>query len=207
MTEAEFFRALKDADLIKARKVLRSLEGALPRTRTLYLQGILLENAGDFTAALKKYDLALVMHLSDPDIWFAKARTLERLGRRDMAKRAVERAIKLSPRDPGPHVLNGRLLLNLKAYDLAMTEAKTALDSAPENIGALLLYGILISLVDQDYAMALSQFDKVLTLDEDNSEAWTNRGIVLREIGDRDGSLYSLRRALTKKQTGFAMNF
>lgn len=197
MTEVDFHQALKEGDLIKARKVLRDLEGSLPRTRSLFLQGILLEKAGDHSGAVKKYDLALVTHLSDPDIWFAKARALDRMGRRDMAKRAVERAIKLSPRDPEPRVLHGRLLLNLKAYDRAMTEAIAALEAAPENTGALLLYGILLSLIEQDYLKALAQFDKVLALDEDNSEAWTNRGIVLRQIGDRDGSLYSLKRALT----------
>jgi tetratricopeptide (TPR) repeat protein len=196
MSEEEFYSALKRGDLIQARKWLRKMEEKVPRTRTLYLQGVLLERTGDFQEALKRYDMALVMHLSDPSLWLAKARVLSHLGRMDLAKRAAERAVKLSPGSGKAHVLYGNILLKMKQYDPAIKEARAALEIDPESTAALVLHGLLISFRYQDFREALAQFDRALEVDEDCVEAWTNRGIALRQLGDRDGAIYSMHRAL-----------
>ena len=196
MTEEEFYRALRKGDIILAKKHLRKMEPVLPKTRILYLQGVLLERAGDHQEALKRYDMALVMHLSDPSLWLAKARVLSHLGRLDLAKRASERALKLSPGSVNAHVLYGNLLLKMRSYEASMDEARTALGIDPQSTGALILYGLLLSLKDQDFNTALTQFDRAIDVDEGCHEAWTNRGIVLKELGDRDGAIYSFRRAL-----------
>lgn len=196
MSEEEFYRALKRGDLIQARKWLRQMEDKVPRTRILYLQGVMMERAGDFQEALKRYDMALVMHLSDPSLWLAKARALSHMGRMDLAKRAAERAVKLSPGSGKAHVLYGNILLKMKLYDPAIREAKAALEIDPDSTAALVLHGLLISFKHQDFREALAQFDRALDVDEDCVEAWTNRGIVLRQLGDRDGAVYSMHRAL-----------
>lgn len=201
MTEEEFYRALKDGDMIQARKCLRGMEGSSPKTRVLYLQGVLLERAGDFQEALKRYDMALVMHLSDPTIWLAKARVLGHLGRNDLAKRAIERALKISPGSAVAHVLYGNILLKMKSYDASMVEAESALRADPDSAEALVLHGLLLSLRDQDFRRALGEFDRAIDVDEGCLEAWTNRGIVLKQLGDRDGAIYSLQRALRISRT------
>ncbi len=192
MNEGEYYRFLEKGDLIQAKKWLRNMEGRVPKTRILYLQGVLL----DYQEALKRYDMALVMHLSDPSIWLAKARALSHLGRLDLAKRAAERAIKLSPGSANAHVVYGNILLKMKSYDPALKEARTAVEIDMESTGALILHGLLLSLKDQDFRQALAQFDRAIGVDETCIEAWTNRGIVLRQLGDREGAIYSFRRAL-----------
>jgi len=196
MTEEAFFAALERGDLIDARRVLKELSDATPRTRLLFLDGLLLESKGKFEDALKKFDMALVMHLSDPQIWIAKARVLDRLGKRDLAKRAAERAVKLSPTDHSLRVVYGRILLRMNRYKEAMTEVDEALKARSDDPGALVLKGVLLSMMDQDYMAALSLFDTALNVDEEISEAWTNRGIVLRQIGDIDGAVLSFQKAL-----------
>jgi tetratricopeptide (TPR) repeat protein len=201
MNEEEYYRYLEKGDLIQAKKWLRNMEGKVPKTRILYLQGVLLERTGDYQEALKRYDMALVMHLSDPSIWLAKARALSHLGRLDLAKRAAERAIKLSPGSANAHVVYGNILLKMKSYDPALKEARTAVEIDMESTGALILHGLLLSLKDQDFRQALAQFDRAIGVDETCIEAWTNRGIVLRQLGDREGAIYSFQRALRLRPT------
>lgn len=196
MTEEEFYLSLKRGDLIQAKKWLRNMEGKIPKTRVFYLQGILLERTGDHQEALKRYDMALVMHLSDPSMWLAKARALSHLGRLDLAKRAAERAVKLSPGSANAHVVCGNILLKMKSYDAALKEARTAVGIDPRNTGALILQGLLLSLKDQDFRQALALFDRAIGVDETCIDAWTNRGIVLRQLEDKDGAIYSFQRAL-----------
>ncbi|MGA1821320.1 MAG: tetratricopeptide repeat protein [Thermoplasmatota archaeon] len=196
MSEEEFFRALEAKKIGAARRELKILKGEVPRTRHLYLEGLLLECQGDLTEALKKFDMALVLHLSDHCIWFAKAKVLEELGRVDMAKRAVERAIKLSPGDPEVHLLYGKILYSMNRYPDARDEVERSLQIQGRSAEALTLYGILISIIDQDFVKALSYYDNAIDIDDKLSNAWTNRGIALKQIGDRDGSLYSFQKAL-----------
>ena len=89
------------------------------------------------TDALKKFDMALVLHLSDHCIWFAKAKVLEELGRMDMAKRAVERAIRLSPGDPEVHLLYGKILYSMNKYPEARDEIEKSLEIQNKSAEAL----------------------------------------------------------------------
>ena len=196
MNQDNFFRALEDGKRKKAHAWLKKAEDSLPRTRLLYLEGILLENNGDFESALKKFNMALVLHLSDPALWLAKAKVLEELGRMDMAKRAVSRACKLSTGDPAANLLFADILYKMKDFKGAQEQIDIVLDLAPRDPEGLTLKGILVSTLDEDYRKALGFFDSAIDNDDDNSSAWTNRGIALRQIGDKDGSIYSFQKAL-----------
>jgi tetratricopeptide (TPR) repeat protein len=55
---------------------------------------------------------------------------------------------------------------------------------------------VLISLLEQDHRTALTYFDSAVDIDPNNGTAWCNRGITLRQIGDRDGAIFSLQKAL-----------
>jgi Flp pilus assembly protein TadD len=168
----------------------------IPRARQLYLQGLLHENKGELEEALKKFNMALVQHLSDPALWLAKAKVLEGLGRMDMAKRAAGRACKLSTGDPAANLLYADILYKMKDLKGASEQVDIVLDLAPQDSDGLTLKGILVSTLEEDYRKALTLFDSAIESDEGNATAWTNRGIALRQIGDRDGSVYSFQKAL-----------
>ncbi|MEA3558779.1 MAG: tetratricopeptide repeat protein [Candidatus Thermoplasmatota archaeon] len=196
MNEDKFFRALENGDGKKAEAWLKRAGDSLPRARLLYLKGLLLENKGDLGSALKKLNMALVLHLSDPSLWLAKAKVLAKLGRMEMAKRAVSRACKLSTGDPAANLLFADILYKMKDFKGASEQIDIVLDLAPMDPEGLTLKGILVSTLEGDYRKALGFFDSAIGNDEDHSAAWTNRGIALRQIGDRDGAIYSFQKAL-----------
>ena len=114
--EEEFLKALEKNDITRAEDILEDMKEKLPRTRFLYLEGLLHEKMGDLEEALKKFDMALVLHLSDHTLWMAKARTLLELESLDMAKRAAERACRLKNEDPDAHLLDLDLGSNEKNF-------------------------------------------------------------------------------------------
>ncbi|MBN1540168.1 MAG: tetratricopeptide repeat protein, partial [Candidatus Thermoplasmatota archaeon] len=196
MDEENFFKALEKGEIEQAGRILDGMKPGLTRTRTLYLEGMLLEASYELEEALKKFNMALVLHLSDPSIWLAKANVLKELGKLEMARRAVDRACRLSSGNPAAHLLYGDILYRMKDYTGASRQIDIALDLAPGDAEVLTLKGILVSILDQDYREALKYFDSALGSDDGYNKAWTNRGIALRQIGDQDGALYSFQKAL-----------
>ncbi|MBN1390219.1 MAG: tetratricopeptide repeat protein [Candidatus Thermoplasmatota archaeon] len=197
MTEEQFLRAMERGDVQEARRILATIKDSIPRTRVLYFEGMVHDCLGEPEEALKKFNMALVLHLSDPPIWLAKARVLLDLGKLEMARRSVDRACRLAPGNPYAHLLHAEILYKMKEYRGATEQIDDAMDLAPDDPEVLTLKGILVSIKDEDYLKALSFFDRALTSDENHSPAWTNRGVVLRRIGDRDGAIYSFHKALT----------
>lgn len=197
MSEEDIMKALKRGDLRSAGKMLEKMEDELPRPRLLYLEGLLLERRGDHQGALKKYDMGLVMHLSNRSLWFAKARVLSHMGRMDLARRAVERGMRLSQNEPWAHVFYGDILLKLREYDAAMSEANKALSLDPDDPGAMILAGLVLSIRDQDFKSALGYFERAIEVDGKIPDAWSNRGMVLKNMGDLEGARISFRKALS----------
>ncbi len=196
MREAAFLDALGQGDLDRAQKLLEALAKGLPRPRFLFLESLLLRKRGDLSEAMKRLDVALVLHLSDPELWAAKASVLEEMGRLDMARRAADRACRLSPDNFDHQLLCANIMYSLKDYKAAMVQVDRALGLEPRSSPALVLKGVLISLIEQDHLGALTFFDSAVEIDPGNGSAWCNRGITLRQIGDSDGSIFSLQKAL-----------
>ncbi len=194
--ERTFMTAIEEGNLSEAADILKRIEKDIPRTRFLFLEGLLLEKKGELEEASKKFDMALVLHLSDHSLWKAKARVLMELGKVDMAKRAAERACRLKPDDHDGHLLFSEILYRIKDYPEAEKEIDMSLELGGRSAAALTLKGILISILKQDYRSALTYFDSAIDTDEGYGRAWTNRGIALKEIGDRDGSIYSFQKGL-----------
>lgn len=196
MKENIFFSALSKGKMKKAKKVLNDLKGELSRKRYLYLEGRYLESTGELKEALKRFDMALVLHLSDETLWLAKARVLMEMGKLDIAKRAAERACRLAGDRSEPHLLYSEILYRTKEYQKSMEHIDAAIEAGENSAQALTLKGILISILDQDYKEALMFFDSAIDADSEYPRAWTNRGMALRQIGDNDGSIYSFQRAV-----------
>lgn len=196
MNEERFLQALEEGEIEQAEAILEILKKDIPRTRLLYFEGMVLDAIGEPEEALKKFNMALVLHLSDPSIWLAKARVLQELGRMDMARRSVDRACRLSSTNPAACLLYADILYKMKDHKGAMKHVDEAIEMAPDDPDILTLKGILISILEEDYIKALSFFDKALVSDEEHANAWTNRGVALRKIGDRDGAIYSFQKAL-----------
>ncbi len=196
MKEDIFFQTLNRGKYKKAKRILGDLKEDLPRKRYLYLDGVLLETKGDLKEALKRFDMALVLHLSDESLWLAKAKVLMEMGRLDMAKRAADRACRLSRDDGAPHLLYSEILYRMNDYRKAMKQIDLAIEHGTRTSEVLTLKGVLISILDQDYIEALGYFDSAIEADEDHGRAWTNRGMALRQIGDEDGAVYSFQKAL-----------
>lgn len=196
MSEHAFKRALAKGQYRRASRILKDIKENLPRKEALFLEGSLLEAKGELTEALKRYDMALVLHLSDEKLWLAKANVLMEIGKLDIAKRASDRACKLSHRDWKAHLLCADILYKMKDYQEALKQIDHAIEYGADSAEALTLKGILVSIIDQDFRQALGFFDNAIEADENYARAWANRGVALRQIGDKDGALYSFQKAL-----------
>ncbi len=196
MHEQDFLIHLRKHNLKRARSALKELRRSVDRTRFLYLEGLYLRERGDLEEALKRFDMALVLHLSDPELWMAKASALEDLGKIEMAKRAADRACRLDPGNARAHLLLGRVLYAMKDYSGALLEIDTSIELDGHDAISLTLKGIIISILEEDYSSALSFFDRAIEEDEGYSKAWSNRGVALRQIGDRTGAVYSFQKCL-----------
>lgn len=196
MHEQDLLTHLRRGDLKRARSALKELRGSVDRTRFLYFKGLYLKEKGDLDEALKHFDMALVLHLSDPELWMAKASALEDLGKIEMAKRAADRACRLDPGNARAHLILGRILFTMKDYHGALLEIDSSIELDGHDVISLTLKGIIISILEEDYMGALSFFDKAIHEDEGYSKAWSNRGVALRQIGDRTGAVYSFQKCL-----------
>ena len=194
--EREIFDLINAKKTRRASELLDSEKRRMPRTKRLFLEGLIMEEEGDLTGALEKYDMALVLHLSDPCIWFSKARGLEALGSMEMAERTIDRAVKLAPDEGSYRYMKAKILFNMNRYREARDEIEEALGLGERSSEAMTLNGILVSIIEQDFKRALSYFDGAIERDPRNSRAWTNRGIALRQIGDAEGAAYSFQKGL-----------
>ena len=177
--EKDFLHYLERGSLKRARSELKGLKSSVDRTCFLYLEGLYLKERGDLEEALKRFDMALVLHLSDPKLWIAKASTLEDLGKVEMAKRAADRACRLDPENARAHLILGRILYSMKDYSGALKVIDTSIEIDGHDVRALTLKGILISILEEDYKHALSFFDRAIDVDVGHSKAWSNRGVAL----------------------------
>lgn len=196
MHEQDLLIHLGKHDMKRARSALKGLRGSVDRTRFLYLEGLYLKEKGDLEEALKRFDMALVLHLSDPELWMAKASALEDLGKIEMAKRAADRACRLDPGNARAHLILGRILFTMKDYRGALPEIDSSIELDGHDVISLTLRGIIISILEEDYIGALSFFDRAIQEDEGYPKAWSNRGVALRQIGDRTGAVYSFQKCL-----------
>jgi tetratricopeptide (TPR) repeat protein len=96
------------------------------------IKGTLLENFGNYEAAIAAYDRALSFKPNNADAWYKKARLCAEIGNAEEALDCFEKALELKPHRSDLWRDRGILLYQLKQYDKATSSYLKCLQFNPK---------------------------------------------------------------------------
>ncbi len=138
--------------------------------------GLLYIKTGDYDAAIREYDLALVLDSTNADIFLDKAYAYEQLTRLDEAETTYLQGLKVRPDYHRLYNKLGHLYLRSKRYEEAADQFRTITELTPDNIwgynnlGAVYLY-------QKDYEKARRWFERSNAI-QPNFLAYTNLSLI-----------------------------
>lgn len=134
-----------------------------------YEQGNALLAADNLTGAIAAYDRAIALEPSYFEAWDAKADALNRNGRFSDAKDASAQALAINPDYTRGWINRGQILYNI---GMVYEDQKGDLTTASEY-----------------YNQQLLAFDKAITLDPGNADAWFNKAFALAGLKRYDEAI------------------
>ncbi len=174
--------------------VVALLEAYYPEWSLATLLGAqALERRGDLAAALPRFERVVRISGDCSEAWKAYGHALAEAGKPEEARRALDRAVELDPRDASIRLLRGDVLGTLKQFKAAIADLDVAVSIEPENPRAWFER----ARVRDDQAdesddpsalrrLVLADYDKAIGLKADYAVAWSNRGNAYLQIaGDR----------------------
>lgn len=135
----EIARALRASG--KPHEALERLEAARPRAEVWLERARCHEDLARPGLAREAVIEALMLDDRDPDAWALRARAESILDRRDEARRALERLLRLCPHSPGHLVIVASIFARLGDHARATRHAVEALARDPGHVEAWLIKG------------------------------------------------------------------
>lgn len=132
--------------------------------------------------ALQCIDQAIARR-DGPRVSYARAQTLNALGRSDEALAEIDRGIALNLQDPALLSYKGWLLLARGRYDEAMACMDRALALQPYHVPTLNVRGVLLQEVGLPRA-ARESFEMALAIEPRHAQARWNRSLLLLKLGE-----------------------
>ena len=172
----------------------KAIEFGHPDPGVWYMRGNSLYRIGDINAALESYDKAIELGHNDAGVWYMRGKSLSDIGDIEAALESYEKATKLQPDSGEIWYAKGLALLDLKRYGAAVISFSRATQYAPDSAYAWYLYGATLEETG-NLQKALDSLTKALELEE-NVFFLTDRGRVLRKLGQYDAAMASYDRAL-----------
>jgi len=169
--------------------------GGAESSQRLIESGHRLEDAGDITAALQKYQEAVAASPSLIRGYLNLGNALQRLGRMPEAVAALQTALRIDPESAPCHFNLGNVYSSAGALDAAEREFRSALRLDPAMTeAAIALANVLESLLRPQEAV--QQLQRVLTDRPDCAPASYNLGLLLQHREDFDGAERMFRDCL-----------
>jgi tetratricopeptide (TPR) repeat protein len=150
---------------------------------------------GDTQSALKSFEKACKIDVTEAGALALKGQTLILLGRFEEALLTLDASIALNPDDAGDWHNRGVALGNLGRHAEALSSYDKAIELHPDHAGDWHNRGVALGNLGRDEE-ALSSFDKALELHPDDADAWHNRGVVLGNLGRYEEALSSFDKAI-----------
>ena len=138
--------------------------------------GLLYVKTGAYDAALREYDLALVLDSTNADIVLDKAYVYEQLTRLDEAEATYLQGLKVRPDYHRLYNKLGHLYLRSRRYEEAATQFRTIIDLTPDNIWGYNNLGAVYYL-EKRYEEARFWFERANEIQK-NFLAYTNLGLI-----------------------------
>src|SRR6476661_1572382 len=157
-------------------------------------RGYVLSDMSRDREAIASYDKAIEFGHHDPGVWYMRGKSLSDIGDIEAALESYEKAINLQPDSGEIWYAQGLALLDLKRYGAAVISFSRATQYAPDSAYARYLYGATLEEIG-NLQKALDSLTKALELEE-NVFFLTDRGRVLRKLGQYNAAMASYDRAL-----------
>ena len=138
--------------------------------------GLLYVKTGDYDAAIREYDLALVLDSTNADIFLDKAYVYEQLTRLDEAEATYLQGLKVRPDYHRLYNKLGHLYMRSRRYEEAATQFRTIIDLTPDNIWGYNNLGAVYYL-EKRYDEARGWFERSNEV-QHNFLAFTNLGLI-----------------------------
>ncbi|HEY2010493.1 MAG TPA: tetratricopeptide repeat protein [Rhizomicrobium sp.] len=136
---------------------------------------------GDAAKALGRFERVLETHPSNARALNGKGLSLDARGQHQEAVSMMEMAIKISPGFAEAWTNRGNILREMGELRLSVESYRQALHLKPKDPTALLGQSLALW-YDDDYEAALKPLDDLLTQDPLHAEAWSRRGLILRDL-------------------------
>jgi Flp pilus assembly protein TadD len=166
-------------------------------------KGLIYFNEGKYQEALNEFEVAAIFRPNDPIVYIYLGNVYTAVGMFDLAELEYRVAIELDPENPG-YINNLANTFHARGmYDEAITLYKQALEFAPENKEfhknlANSYYGA------GEFVLSIEEFEKVLLLDNSDTEALirisdahNELGIVYGKAGQYDLAIEEFNKAVS----------
>ncbi|MDX2213913.1 MAG: tetratricopeptide repeat protein [Oculatellaceae cyanobacterium bins.114] len=200
--EAWFMRSLCLLLLGELQQSIRSFDQTINRKETYqahHYKAIAQILIQDFDSALESLEKAIQLNPDISELWFNKARILEKLNKYAEAIDAYDQAVTIKPANHQA-VIYGDIL-------------KNPLQGCFEETTEILIGKASVMIEKLRYEEATAYINRVIEINAENAEAWSLRGDVLRWNFDHQDAIYSYQRAieinieLSQSHYGMGMSF
>ena len=116
-------------------------------------------------------------------------------GDRELALKALDKAIELKPEDAKAWYNRGIVLAKLERYDEALEAHDKAIELKPDYADARYNKGVTLGALDRKEE-ALAAYEKAIELKPDYAKAWYNKACVYSLKGDKEKALEILSEAI-----------
>ena len=162
-----------------------------------YNRGVVRMSMGQHAAAEADFSRALALQPNSPKLLEARgtARALQGQQGASGAIQDLQAALAVNPRNPDSWHMLGHSFLCLGHTGDAQVCWQRALEIAPQHLQSLLDRGFLLN-ARQQYAEALADFDRVISLVRNHPAAWQGRGIALASLNHEQAAIDSFSEVL-----------
>jgi tetratricopeptide (TPR) repeat protein len=155
---------------------------------------VLLEQSGEYEAAMGAYRAMIDLVPSDPDLYVARAMAAARLGEAAVAVEDLQMAAQLDPYREAAWVNVAGAAYGGRRYETARDIAGAGLEVYPDSVSLHIQHG-LAALSAGEAETALADFDAAVAADETLFSAYRWQGAALAELGRDDEAIAAYQRA------------
>jgi tetratricopeptide (TPR) repeat protein len=187
---------MNDKQIAAALQIADSMVADYPKESLAYIgRGIILDNNGEFDAAIADYTTALQLDPTNATPYINRGLVYDKLGKLDESIADFSEAIKIDPQDTEVYNNRGLEYYQQGKLDTAVADFNQAIQLDSTNTFAYNNRGLVYT--DQDKLdAALADFTQAISLDPQYIQAYSGRGQVYLQQGKDDAAVADYTQAI-----------
>lgn len=174
-------------------------------TQQFYKQGLEAYQRGNYKAAVEKLTQAIEINPKNARAYNTRGDAFYRLGEYDKAQADSSQAIRLNPHDANAYYDRGFIFYKLRKYKEAIADYNKAIELDEKNANIYFGRGLarykLKDKQGEDKQGAIDDLSQAISLKPEYSEAYLQRGIVHRRIGQKQAAIEDFATAIAISPT------